>query len=278
MGIDRIRLTGLIKVSALVVYIIYFLISNIGYLKILESFVGVTPDTELKRNLLSSKCLLLTGGSNVIMGLSAEAMSSELCKVINLGVSSEAGGFNKYLEWLSRDILADRVVYSSAAIWSSSSIFRNEDPEIIFPSNSLFTIFKSALSTEKNGTVKKFNQFGDQLEYQCSKNFLPFSIKKNDYVSSSNLVNQEVYERIAILKKITNSDEIFLRVPPVYVKTKEEAQIYKELMNERVLALRRLGVKIVGTTIVSTDSSLFCDSFHPNAKGREVFSKEIVFP
>lgn len=156
-------------------------------------------------------------------------------------------------------------------------IFRNEDPEIIFPSNALLTILKYALLPGKNSGFDQFNQFGDQLVYQCSKDFPQFTIKKNEYTNRSRLIIHEIYDRISFLRKITNSGEIFLRVPPVYVKTKEQAEIYTELMNERVLALRRLGVKIVGTTIVSTDRSLFCDSFHPNAKGREFFSKEIVF-
>ena len=45
--------------------------------------------------------------------------------------------------------------------------------------------------------------------------------------------------------------------------------------NNRIEILKELGVKIIGKTIVSTDSSLFCDSLHPNAMGRSVFTKEI---
>jgi hypothetical protein len=80
------------------------------------------------------------------------------------------------------------------------------------------------------------------------------------------------------LKKTTSSNEIFLRVPPVYVKTERQAELYKMIMGGRIEILKGLGVKIVGSTIASTDSSLFCDSYHPNAKGREEFTKEIVFP
>ncbi len=58
----------------------------------------------------------------------------------------------------------------------------------------------------------------------------------------------------------------------------EHAEVCVEFMNKKIEVLKGLGVKVIGETIASTDASLFCDSFHPNEKGREVFSKEIVLP
>ena len=81
-----------------------------------------------------------------------------------------------------------------------------------------------------------------------------------------------------MLGNVASGNSIYVRVPPVYVKTINQAEIYQRLMGERIRMLKGLGVKVVGTTLVSTDSSLFCDAFHPNAKGREVFSKEIKLP
>ena len=75
-----------------------------------------------------------------------------------------------------------------------------------------------------------------------------------------------------------NSDKVYVRVPPVYVKTNKQAEKYFYLMSKRIEMLKGLGVSVIGNTIVSTDRSLFCDSFHPNAKGREFFTNEIILP
>lgn len=277
MGIDKLKLAGAIKIIGLIIYFAYFVISNTSLNSDLGRLAGIQSDTVSKKNLLSSKCLWLIGGSNVRTGLSAEALSSKSCEAVNLGVNSEAGEFSKYLTWLHYNILAYKVIYSSGLIWSDSPLSIDEEVRIKAPSVSLFSMFSSALfPVEKDSTP--FNQFGDLIEQECRKEFPAFNIKTDDYSDSSYLISQEIYKRISTLKEITNSDEIFVRVPPVYVRMNEQAEVYRELMNKRIGVLNSLGVKILGTTIVSTDSSLFCDSLHPNAKGREVFSKEIRFP
>jgi hypothetical protein len=123
-----------------------------------------------------------------------------------------------------------------------------------------------------------FNKFGDQIDYQCLNKFPSFNIKTAEFINSSPLIAEEIYKRIYNLKQKTNSHEIFVRVPPVYVKSKRQAELYASFMKKRIEILKGFEVKIVGSTIVSSDSSLFCDSFHPNAKGREAFTKEISLP
>ena len=276
MGIDKLKLAGAIKILVFFAYLIYFSISNTSLIKLYENNANLKSDTELKRELLSSKCLLLLGGSNVRMGLSAEAVSFKSCEALNLGVSSEAGGFQKYLNWLNHNAFADKVIYSSALIWQDSPLLDNNREGVIkFPNTALFSIIKIIFLPIENA---EFNKFGDEIKYQCLSNFPSFSVEINGFINSSYLINREIYNRISSLKEITNSDEILVRVPPVYVKTKRQAELYMKLMDGRIEILKGLGVKIVGTTLVSTDSSLFCDAFHPNAKGREVFSKEIKLP
>ena len=279
MGIDKLRLAGAIKIFVFFAYLIYFSISNTSLIKPYENNANLKSDTELKRELLSSKCLLLLGGSNVRMGLSAEAVSFKSCEALNLGVSSEAGGFQKYLNWLNHNAFADKVIYSSALIWQDSPLIdSNREGVIKFPNTALFSIIKIIFLPIENAATPEFNKFGDEIKYQCLSDFPSFSVKINGFIDSSYLINREIYNRISSLKEITNSDEILVRVPPVYVKTKRQAELYMKLMDRRIEILKGLGVKMVGSTIVSTDSSLFCDSFHPNAKGRKAFTKEIVLP
>ena len=276
MGIDKLKLAGAIKIFVLFVYLIYFSISNTSLIKLYEHYADFKPDTELKRELLSNKCLLLLGGSNVRMGLSAEAVSIKSCEAVNLGSNAEGRGSKKYVNWLNGNTSAMKVIYSPADIWQDSPLIKNNrEGEVKVPSTSMFSILKGIFLPVENAT---FNKFGDQIKYQCPGNFLSFSIKVDGFINSSYLINNEIYNRIVILKEIANADEIFVRVPPVYVKTERQAQLYTKLMNRRIEILKGLGLKIVGSTIVSTDISLFCDSFHPNAKGRDAFTKEIVLP
>lgn len=278
MGIDRLKLADLIKIFAFFVYLIYFSFSSTSLVRLHNNTTDLNSDTELKKELLSSKCLLLLGGSNVRMGLSAEAVSFKSCEAVNLGVSGEAGGFEKYSNWLKHNALADKVIYSPADIWRDKLLNNNKEMIIKFPSTSLFAIIRIIIFPIENPTSSEFNKFGDQNRYQCIDSFPSFYIKINDFNESSHLINREIYNRIISLKEITKSDEVFVRVPPVYVKTESQAKLYKKLMDRRIAMLKGLGVKIIGSTIVSTDSSLFCDSFHPNAKGREAFTKEIRLP
>lgn len=279
MGIDSLKLAGSIKIFAFFAYFIYFLISNTSLIRLDETIISIKSDTELKRDLLSSKCLLLLGGSNVQMGLSAEEASTKSCEAVNLGIGSEGGGFQKYLNWLNNNILADKVIYSSLVIWNASPLIEDKkEIEVKFPTVSLYSILKIMLIPIEKSTTLKFNQFsqfGDDIEYQCANNFSSLNINISDFIKFHHVISQEIHKRISSLKDVTNSDEIYFRVPPVYVKNKKQAELYRSLINNRIEILKELGIKIIGKTIVSTDSSLFCDSLHPNAMGRSVFTKEI---
>ena len=277
MGIDRIKLTGSIKIFVFFTYLIYFSLSNLSLIKFYANNNELKTDTELKRGLLSKKCLFLLGGSNVRMGLSAEAASSKSCEALNLGVSAEGGGFQKYVKWLKSNAVANKVIYSSADIWTDAPLSNSSEEEgIKFPATSLFSFINIIFFPDKNLINPEVNHFGDQIEYKCFNNYRPFYINLHKFTDFDYLVSLEMYKRIYVLKEITNSDEIFLRIPPIYVKNKNQAIAYENLMIKRIEILRSFGIKIVDSTIVSADGSLFCDASHPNAKGREAFTKEIA--
>ena len=280
MGIDRLKVASVIKIFVFLAYFFYFSISNTSLIKFFEDYYFIKPDTDLKRELLSSKCLLLLGGSNIRMGLSAEDISIKSCEALNLGIGSEGGGFKKYLNWLNNDIYANIVIYSPALVWQSSPFNKNSEvAELKFPQKSIYSFINSILLNYVNEkSPSQFNKFGDQMEYKCLSNFPSFDVEINKFIESSHSINQEIYNRIFILKRATNSGEILLRVPPVYVKNKNQAELYNILMNNRIEMLKGLDVKMIGSTFASVDNSLFCDSLHPNAKGRKAFSKEIVLP
>lgn len=278
MEIDKLKLANRAKLFALFIYLIYFAIGNTISLASYLNINNFSRETDLKTKLLSSKCLFLLGGSNVRMGLSAEAVSIKSCESINLGISGEVREFQIYLNWLN-NIMADKMIYSSALIWESSSYTKSiEKAELKFPQMSLLSLFKNILIYKDENLMMNFNKFGDQIEYVCNNPLASFKIKTDEFSKNNHLISKEIYNRISSLKETTNSVEVYLRVPPVFVATNAEVELYSKLMSHRIEILKGLGVKTIGSTVASSDRSLFCDSFHPNAKGREVFTKEILLP
>ena len=277
MVIDKLKIMCIIKFLALTIYLVYFVISNSPFIKYFGVGNNLILETEVKKDLLLDKCLLLLGGSNVHMGLSAEKLSSMSCDAMNLGISSEAGGFHNYINWLNRNLIAENLIYSPAIFWSSTPLFDNGEGELKFPTVSLFLFIRNIFFVNQISSPV-FDRFGDVVGSGCNEDFPSFSIKVNNFIDSDFLVVREIDRRLTILKKIMNSDKVYVRVPPVYVKTNKQAEKYFYLMSKRIEMLKGLGVSVIGNTIVSTDRSLFCDSFHPNAKGREFFTNEIILP
>lgn len=217
------------------------------------------------------------GGSNARNGISAELLSKKICPTLNLSMVNELVYFDTYLKWLSDNLEGkkiDHVLYSPIISWSDSLVI-NKIPNIIeIPPISIFSQFKNSIINASSD----FNSQGDIKSFNCNSGVLSYNIKVDDFFISNAFVTQEISRRVALIKNITGTDNVYIRIPPVYVESRKTAEKYIKIMNERVEALKGLGLKIVGTTIVSSDSSLFCDAFHANAKGREFFSKEIEFP
>jgi len=89
--------------------------------------------------------------------------------------------------------------------------------------------------------------------------------------NSNSFIVKEIFNRVKTLKKITNAKIVFIRVPPVYVD-KRSVELVERVMAERIKGLKKAGIFVIGETIVSSDKNLFCDSYHPNKKGRDFFS------
>jgi hypothetical protein len=194
MGKDRSKFVIIIKIFVLLAYLIYFFLSKTNLINVQIYNPYVKPDTELKGELLSRSCLLLLGGSNVRMGLAAEAASNKWCQALNLGIESEGGGFKRYVNWLYHHTLCDYVIYSPVIIWSDKqSVNNSEEEETIFPKNSIFSFIKSTfLSSAGNDVPPRFNRFGDQLKYECLDKFPSFHITPKNFINSNYLIDQEI--------------------------------------------------------------------------------------
>jgi hypothetical protein len=275
MGIDKSKLAGTIKLFTIGFYLVYLISFNTSLNIYLPS--NKNSDAALKENLINDYCLLIIGGSNVREGISAQLLSESICPSLNLSVTGEMGNSNLYLNWLAKNLTGKKyknVIYSPGIFWDNKLIINENSDFIDFPGIPIFSQLKQIFIDTKS----IFNSYGDIESYSCGSGVVPFNIKEIDFISSNAIVAQEIKRRLSILGSITGANSIYVRVPPVYVKTERQAELYTKLMDGRIEILKGLGVKIVGSTIASSDSSLFCDSFHSNAKGREAFTKEIVLP
>ena len=276
MGIDKLKLAGAIKICMLGFYLIYFIFFNTSLIIYLPE--NKNNDVLIKKNLIGDYCILIIGGSNVRQGISAKLISKSVCPTLNLGVNGELGKFDLYIKWLEQNLDGrkyDSILYSPALFWYEKSIINESSNIIKLPEISIFTQLKNFTMVDP---ISIFNSQGDINNYVCNSDFLSFSIKEENFSNANILVSQELNRRISEINSILKAKNLYVRVPPVYIKNKKQAELYTNLMNKRIEILKEFGVKVISTTIVSTDSSLFCDSFHPNAKGREVFSKEIILP
>jgi hypothetical protein len=268
MGIDRLKLAGAIKIFAFFAYFIYFYTFNSS----LSYYIPSEKDGHsFKKDLINNKCLLLLGGSNVVLGLSSELLSKNSCEASNLGLNTEFRGFYNYSKWLGYDLKSKNIIYSSA-IFYSTSLDDEESTSVKIPNISLFTILKNVLIDPRI----KFSRRGDLINYKCNSYVESFEINSDEFLESNNIISKELNKRVSILRNLTNSENIYFRIPPIYVDNKKDFELYTYLIRQRIEHLKDFNIKIIGETMVSTDSSLFCDSFHPNAKGREAFTKEIV--
>ncbi len=276
MEIDKLKLASTIKLGMLGLYSLYIIIFNTSFNLYLPEYKY--GDAFKKKILIGDHCILFIGGSNVRQGISAKMSSERICPALNLGFTSEFGGFDIYINWLKENLGGRRysyVLYSPALFWGQKSIIEKNQNIFEFPGTSIFAQLKNFINYDDGMT---FNSWGDTNNYKCSSNFVSYEVNQEEFRSASASIVKELSRRVLVLEATIKVEKLYLRVPPVYVKTKNQAELYANLIMERIKMLNELGVGVVGSTIVTTDNSLFCDSFHPNATGREVFTKEIRLP
>jgi hypothetical protein len=276
MEIDKIKYFNKIKWLILGVWLVYAIIFNTKFAVHLP--IQGTPDFLQKNNLKINNGIALIGGSNVETGLSAELISTNFYESINFGLSNEKGTFSEYIKYLNGKVTTDFVVYSPAFIWSETPIGQDDSYRNSFLKLSNFippiSILSQIREVISSSSIIEFNSFGDQVGYNCPTGLFSFKINQQKFTNRNKVIVEEITGRVEKLKKITGANKILIRIPPVYSEEDEKMFIVKS-MELRIKALKSAGIIVVGETIVSSDKSLFCDNFHPNEKGRKIFSMEL---
>lgn len=216
--------------------------------------------------------IALLGGSNVRTGLSSEYISNKFYECYNFGISNEGGSFSLYTHFIGNRISSpDIVIYSPLLIWSDYNVDTNYFD--FLPNFSIISQIKEFIYTSDSNQLN-FNSFGDQLEYNCDYRFESFTINEQKFTSNNTFVINEIIRRVEKIKKLTQSDKVLIRIPPVYVNISNKKFISKNII-KRIKSLKESGIIVIGGTICNSDKSLFCDNVHPNDKGRKFFSIEL---
>ena len=268
MELDKTKYYNKIKSVITLIYFIYVII----WVSKFHYNLPLNFEVDKKGSHTMKKGIALLGGSNVRAGLSAEYISNDFYECYNFGIISEGGGFSKYTNFIGDRISSsDFVIYSSSYIWSELS---NDINYFDFlPSYSIISQIKAFIYTPDSNQLN-FNSYGDQLEYNCDTRFRSFIINKQKFTSNNTFVVSEIIRRVEKIKNLSQSDNVLIRIPPVYANIYNKKFISQNML-KRIKTLKDSGIIVVGGTICSSDKSLFCDNFHPNDKGRKFFSIEL---
>jgi hypothetical protein len=136
----------------------------------------------------------------------------------------------------------------------------------------MFKIYIDFIS--KSSNKPRYNSFGDLVDYKCGYNFSSYSIDLLKFNEINDVIVKEIINRVEKLKEISRTDKVLIRIPPIYTDGNRK-KIISEKMNFRINSLKDAGIIVIGETICSSDKSMFCDSIHPNEKGRIFFSMEL---
>jgi hypothetical protein len=233
--------------------------------------VTIDKNMSHKDFLLGEVCLSILGGSNAKWGISSGQLNTQQCSVRNYGVDSEGGSFENYTKWFSGKIESKSVIYSSVL-----SLSDNIDRQVnIFPATSIMSAIKRIFMGDSSAPDAKYDLFGDFINYDCRTPVKSFKIKNKEFLKNNGLIAIELKRRLKIIGESTGAKEIYVRIPPVYVDN-QFLEIYKKLMNQRIVVFREMGINVIEASIASSDLSLFCDyAHHPNANGRYFFTNEL---
>ena len=273
MVLDKHKLEFQLKISFIVFWFLFFLVNN----SFISAYLPLKKfeDHSVKKVLVKKVNIALLGGSNVLYGLSAHLISANFAPCINLGLVQEMGAFAYYKDWLSNGFKARLVVYSPAILWSTASNFRE-----VTSVKKVNFYFPSIISQAKAGFILLFgshslyNEYGDGDEF-VGGGLTDYFIDSTKFAHSTDSIVLALANRIKIIKDISGSKFVLIRIPPVFAKS-DVAKSLKQLMATRISKLQSAGVTVVKTTIVTSDAELFNDNFHPSKHGIKHFTIELI--
>jgi hypothetical protein len=250
------------------------------------------PDIMLRKIEIANKYknpkVLLIGGSNVYMGLSAEVIGKNInWPVVNLGISGTAYDLDLYLQYIRMIVkpgdllvicMTQLFVQESEDSRVSNMIFRklsNNLPAFQYENSkssnhflSLFPKYRPLFAYIFNPidsirVQDKTNEFGDAIEY---KEIYEKSQHVDPIGADQMLLTIEATKRIEMFIGVMRSDGIGVIVlpPPLLIQASDfEKWSDKWLMIDEKLNIKKIFDSFPVSKIFLSDSSMFYSNFHP---------------
>lgn len=254
------------------------------FLKITDDFFTPSMDKKFK-SAGNNYDYIIAGGSNALVGLSAQELSRKTgYSAYNLAISScEGAGLLNYPEWLEQSSSgAKTLVYSSMNFWylgKKSPCLQSFEPSSYWPlKQPLISVplIRTALNKLKKWTFE-INDYGDFTVKVCDQKIPEFEAE----YAETNTINQEqianFINTIAAAKDAVKADEILVRVPPIYVlpQSLPKFKAYIAFVNEK---LSEQGMSLLGSdSALTTDSTKMCfGSNHPTAQARQQYTESLI--
>lgn len=269
MDSGRARKFFYLKLAICLLWVVYLFLCQTRLSLILP--LNQVMDFNLKKRVPKNSDLVLIGGSNVSVGLSAKKISEKF-KCVNLGLFGECQGFDKYVAWLGDTLSSNFIIYSPADIWLSD--FNKGPVQVRSNIPPIIVQFKALWSLLYRPNLY-YDEYGDSMIEYPTYEVHSFSTNSRISFKKDSLIVFEIINRVKTLKKFYGSSKVFIRIPPIYVNSQNE-NLLRIIAKNRVCLLKSYGLDVLGGTLTSKDFSLFKDDLHPSQKGRDYFTSELV--
>lgn len=228
---------------------------------------------------------LVAGGSNALLGVSAERITQKTgLRSYNLAISAaEGAGLLNYQKWLQQsNSSAKTLIYSSMNLWyfgktapfeqipDTTSSQPPKRPLIEMP---LIRI----ISFTRKQPPSSVNKYGDMTMFACDAQIPIFdaSLGNTEAIDSTRL--QKFIQTVEATKNSVHADEILVRLPPIYISPESEPT-FKNYIAYIHTALKEHGINLLGTEqALTTDPTKMCfGPNHPTPKAREEYTDELI--
>ena len=279
------KLEYLLKAILMCCFLIYASIQDsIFLLKITDSLFGASMDKQFAPN-GNRYQYVIAGGSNALVGISAEDISTQTgLSTYNFAISAcEGEKVLNYANWLRETQSSTKtIIYSSMNIWylvkaSPCASTQQRISLQSFMTPRIETPLARAISLAAKDFSLNVNQFGDLTVLACDDFIPPF---EREFVDTGKIDQTRIkhfIESVNATKRALNASEILVRIPPIYI-TPQSTQEFEHYIIHISQTLKNHGITLIGAEqALTSDSAQMCfGANHPTPKARKEYTDALV--